>query len=903
MRIYPFILIIFISCFIATDLKAQVPNEEEVRKELEEKGITEAEIKERLLEKGIDLDEVDVLDPVAALEAERAIRETINELLAEKEEASEKEAEEENKEEQSNDEIPRDTLEMNELEIQEEKIDQEEEKIELEDTSDLIYGQHIFKNKAINLFNQSDQIKTSDSYILGTGDEIGVSIWGQAQYSQTYIVDSEGYISPDDLDRIYLKGISYGDAKELLSKRFRQIYVFNKNEFKATIASERELIVNISGEVEQPGAFNISSKNTAVNALIAAGGPTEIGSVRKIKVLKPGVPEKILDVYKYLNDPLIGEGFYLENNDVIHVPVIGQVVSLEGAVIRPRKYELIEGEGLLELFEIAGGFKSNAVLQNIQIKRFRNDKEEILDVNLNELMSTKRKFPLVNGDVVIVNEIQQEFTNFVELKGAISSPGKFAIGENSKLRDVLNKVQILPEAITEIASIKRLNPDGKSASWIWFNLEDVLLGRSDQEYILKPRDEVQINSQARFTDDQSFSVEGAVREPGEFQIDNSGSIRFSQAIFLAGGLRADADNYAYIFSKKYKGSNQTSYRKVNLEKAFENTEEDVFIKNGDVISVYSSLSNSETVTVTIDGAVSNPGEFVYDKSLSLKDIISLAGGFKITAAPYKIEIYRVVFDDRKKTEILPVNISVDENFETSEKQFIALEPFDLIYVREAPEFELHKTVTIEGEVKYKGKYPILNDNEKLSDIIARAGGLTDEAFAKGTTVYRDSLGGYVVNDLELAMDDYNSPYNLVLQAGDVISVPKTSNIVTIIGETRAKDLVDSKLTNNGVIHAPYQKGKSARYYIDEYAGGIGENGKSNLVTVTFPTGEVITSSRVLFFTKSPEVRPGSVIKIGSKNDEVFQNENKVDTDWGKVLTDSVAQATAILSLILLVQRL
>ena len=334
-----------------------------------------------------------------------------------------------------------------------------------------------------------------------------------------------------------------------------------------------------------------------------------------------------------------------------------------------------------------------------------------------------------------------------------------------------------------------------------------------------------------------------------------------------------------------------------------NGKDNVKIQNGDQISIYSKISESETVTVNIEGAVKRPGSFLYDASLNLRDVLSMAGGFKISAAPYKIDIYRLVFDDQKKSKTLAAHISITEDFQNDDAQFFELKPFDQIFVREAPEFEFHKTVNILGEVKYKGKYPILSDNEKLSDIIERAGGLTDEAFAKGTTLYRsiDSLG-YIVIDLETAMKNYNSPYNLVLQSGDRITIPKTSNIVSIVGETKAKDLVNNEITNNGVIHAPFQKGKSANFYIEKYAGGIGKNGKRNLVTVTFPTGDVKTSSRFLFFNKSPEVRPGSVIKVGSKLEEVSNEKSKTETDWGKVLTDSVAQATAILSLVLLVSR-
>jgi hypothetical protein len=281
----------------------------------------------------------------------------------------------------------------------------------------------------------------------------------------------------------------------------------------------------------------------------------------------------------------------------------------------------------------------------------------------------------------------------------------------------------------------------------------------------------------------------------------------------------------------------------------------------------------------------------------------MAGGFKIEAAPYKVEVYRLQFDDKKKSRTLVAHLSLNGDY-TSDKAF-KLKPFDQIYVREAPEFEFYRTVVIKGEVKFKGKYPVLKDNETITEIIERAGGLTDEAFLKGTTLFRnqDSLG-YVVIDLDEAMKNKKSHFNLIVQDGDVIRVPKISNIVTIVGETQAKDLASAEITNGGKIHAPYESGKNAEYYINKYAGGIGDKGKKELITVTFPTGDVRTVRKTLFWTRYPEVRSGSIIRIGSKaEEEKFKRENETKTDWGRVLTDSVAQATAILSLILLVNRI
>ena len=878
-------------------LSAQVSEEMAIEK-LEASGLTEETLREKLLERGIDIDNMDPNNPQEILLVEEAINEIV------KEHEDQKQEEYESKKNQQTVQIKEQTNEnKDELDkqVDESTEEQEPEEIAKEEGVNR-YGTHIFKNNELKVFQRSDQVKPSDDYILGPGDEVGISIWGYSQVSQTYEISKRGYISPDRMEPIFLTGLNFGEAKELLEKRFQTYYRFLSSEFKVSLAYARDISVSIVGEVEQAGTYTLSALNSAINALMAAGGPTDIGSVREIKLLKAGQDPIVVDIYKYLNDPSTVSQFAISDNDIIHVPVAQKMIELEGSVIREGIYELKEDENLVSLFELAGGFKANAVLQNIQVKRFEADEEKILDINFNTILEVNSDFNLLNGDAVKVNEIPDEFENYVTVEGAVNIPGKYAVDNGYTLLDVISKVDVKTTALTDVAYINRLNEDGKSSRYLFFNLTSLLEGDLSENLTLQAKDKIVIFNKSRFADRQEFKVSGAVREPDFFQIDQSGSISFKQAIFLAGGLNQEAADYAYIKRKKSNRSNDIEYIRVDIADINDPSLNDIKIMNGDDIVVYSNLDDDTFVYVKIEGAVKNPGEFVFDESLKLEDVLSMAGGFKIEAAPYKVEVYRLQFDDKKKSRTLVAHLSL--NGDGSSNDDFQLRAFDQIYVREAPEFEFYKTVVLEGEVKFKGKYPVLRDNETITDIIERAGGLTEEAFLKGTTLYRnqDSLG-YVVIDLEEAMKNRKSHFNLIVQDGDIINVPKISNIVTIIGETQAKDLASAEITNGGKIHAPYESGKNAEYYINKYAGGIGENGRKDLITVTFPTGDVRTVRKILFWSKYPEVRPGSVIKIGSKEEEEeFKRQNESKTDWGKVLTDSVAQATAILSLILLVNR-
>jgi len=871
--------------------------EDVARGQLEASGLTEEVLREKLLEKGIDIDNVNVDDPSEIIRVEEAI----NEIIQEQQESNLSD-EVLDKYEESKSSIKKDTVERQVVVIESEKSKNEKNTPPGPESKPYKYGQSIFINKELKVFQRTDKIKPSDDYILGPGDEIGISIWGLSQVSQTYEVSERGFISPDRMEPIFLTGLTFGEAKSLLEKRFQAYYRFSSSEFKATLSYARDISVSIVGEVNQPGTYTLSAINSALNALMAAGGPSNIGSLREIKLLKAGQEPILIDVYKYLNNPTTASNFAISDNDIIHVPVAQKLITLNGAIIRGGRYEMKKEENLVSLFELAGGFRANAVLQNIQVKRFESDEEKILDVNFNEILEDNSDFSLLNGDEVYVNEIPDDFENYVLVEGAVNIPGKYAVNEASKILDVISKVEVSKKALTDISYISRINDDGKSSKYIFFNLTKLLEGDLTDNLSLKPKDKIVIFSKSRFADSQEFKIGGAVRDPNAFPIDQTGSITFRQAIFLAGGLNANAADYAYIKRKKSNKSTDIEYIRVDISDINSESLDDIIIMNGDDVVIYSNLEDETFVYVKIDGAVKNPGEFVFDESLNLEDVLSMAGGFKIEAAPYKVEVYRLQFDDEKKSRTLVAHLSLKGDF-TSDNDF-ELKPFDQIYVREAPEFEFYKTVKVVGEVRFHGKYPVLKDNETITDIIERAGGFTDEAFLKGTTLFRNQNDlGYVVIDLEEAMNNKKSHFNLIVQDGDVIKVPKISNIVTIIGETQAKDLASTEITNGGKIHAPYESGKNAEYYIKKYAGGIGDKGKKELITVTFPTGDVRTVSKTLFWTKYPEVRPGSIIRIGSKEEEEkFKREHETKTDWGKVLTDSVAQATAILSLILLVNR-
>lgn len=884
-----------------------------IDRELKRRGLTEAEVRVRFEEKGIDLDNV-TADQLPQLEV------TLDQITKEIEEEKkaidnvaqkaegEKIIEEEAKiiAKDAGDKIQEavgDGATVEEA-IAEELVDQAQE--ELPPTR--IYGQQIFRNKTLKVFSQSDDVAPSPSYILGPGDKVNISIWGISQEDATYEINQSGFIKPTGMSRITLKGISYEKAKTLLQSRFSQFYRFRSEEFAVTISYARTINVNIYGDVFNPGSFTIPATNTAFNALVAAGGPTDIGSVRNIKLIRNNGDKQQMDVYEFMNNPAVSEDFQLSNNDIIFVSVAEKIVEIKGAVRRPLKYELLATEQLKNLLDYAGGLKENAYRTTIQIKRFENDEERIIDVKLGELMRGSSDFTLLNGDIITIPVIPKSYENFASVEGAVELPGEFEIVNGMRVSDLLKKGVLARDARMDLAYLVRAREDG-TASYERINIAEILANpTAATNYVLTDRDRLNVLSQKSFVDQDMISISGQVRNPREIKYDPAQSIRVADAIVLSGGLKPASTDFAYIRRQVLSSDRETEYVRVNLVNALSDASsgDNLELKANDSLIIYSKLDFLEKSTVSVSGAVRSPGEFTYDASLTLTDLLTLAGGLKLQAATNRIDVFRVQIFENEATKTVVATLEVDGNsFQVDGSNFV-LEPFDQVAVRSVADFELQQLVTLKGEVKFPGVYALLDDNERLTSLIKRAGGLTKEAFREGAVLTRNiEETGYVVFQLEEAMQNSSSNSNIIMKRGDVLEIPKQKDLVGIdLTNTLAFELYDTSVIRQKMINVPYTKGKSAKYYVDEYAAGIGENGKRRYMTVRHPSGEIERTKNFLFFKKYPKVEKGSVVSIGRKKEKPVKiKEEGESTDWGKVVASSMAQITAVLSLVLLVQQL
>lgn len=681
-------------------------------------------------------------------------------------------------------------------------------------STSVVFGHSFFKNNNIKFYDKANQLKAPDNYILGIGDEISVAIWGYSDFNGAFTIDEDGAINPKLVGRIYLKGLTFKDAKGLIAGKFKNVYDLNNSQIDITLTYSRVITVNIVGEVNNPGAFTIPAINTAFNALVTVGGIRSIGSVRKIYVKRGGQTIKTLDVYEYLMNPDSKQDFFLENNDYIFIPSSGRVVAINGQVKRPLGYELIENENLEAVIKYAGGFEAGAYRKRIQIKRFLNNQETVMDINYDSLTIAKKDFELMDGDNVLIRKIPEGFNNYVELTGPVKLPGKYEMKSGDRISDIINRAEgVLYDVFDSRAYVIRLNPDF-SKKYIPFNLKEVL--------------------------------------------ENSNS----------------------VFNIK--------------------------LQNLDIVKIFSKSYFKDEFMFSVMGAVRNPGDYGYGDGITLKDALYLAGGLKKEAAKNRIEISRAVDFVASsgvltpiRTIIKTIQVADDFKIDKTSESFI-IQPYDQILIRTAPDFELQKNVVLQGEVMYPGVYPILNKNEKLSDVIQRAGGLTQWAFPEGAKLNRQEFNaGFLFLKLQEVMNDTSSKYNYILKDGDVLSIPKVDQLVQISGLINYPEI--DKLKQ---ISVPFTNGKSARYYINNYGLGFEKNADKKKTYVLEAGGHIHRTKHFLFVKFYPKVTKGSSIVVPRKiiNEEKKKKESE-PINWNKQIEGFTIKLTGLATLWLIFTQL
>ena len=889
MQRYKKLLLLLILTASVLNVHGQTISEQDINRELEKRGIEKPVFEEELSKRGLTLDDLLRMSPAEILSMQDSIYQVLDSIEnAKPQDAIESEAV--NQIPSSLDEEPVSTIE--EAIVESEPVPQPASRQQA-----AIYGHQFYRDGNISVFRQADP-KPPRNYILGPGDEIAITLWGESLFEGVYVIDDLGYIKPQSMPRILLKGITYGQAIDKLKSTFSRFFRFGPDQFTATIRTARTISIGIFGQVVQPGSYTVSAINTALNALAAAGGPNDIGSVRNIRWLKSDGTSKVIDLYEYLNNPSISQNFYLQEGDIIQVPPAEKVVRIEGQVRQPYAYELLATEGLNELIDYAAGFTATAYLQNLQISRISLDEQSLIDVPYRNMTTNGENVSLRDGDRVTINAIPDQFLNVVTISGAVNLEGTYQIVEGMRIRDVIED-QINERSYLEKALLKRNNFDG-TFELVTFRPSDVLADRNiGSNRLIRKGDAIEIYDKARYESTYTVEIQGAVRAAGSFPYDESNQLVASELIQLAGGLREDAHDYGFIIRKSLR-TNQLEYIQIELQDA-----DTILLRQDDVLLIQSQIDFQDEAFVTIQGAVRQGGRYPYSENVTLADLIKLAKGTTINAALNRVEVSRLLLRENQAAEIQIANLELNADYEIIGSEAYKVFPYDIITIRPVPNFKFQRSVSINGEVTYPGPYTLLSDEERLYDIIERAGGLSPSAFAAGATLYRpEDSTGFIIIDLPAVMQNKNIASNIRLRSGDEIFIPKSKEFVRLIGAINARESLDPNKERGDGISVAYNGRRSAQYYIDQYAAGLNDNADPKSITVQYPNGKTKRSSKFLFLRFSPKVEPGAVITVSNKPPEQENAEAEGErVDWGEVLATTVTQATAVLTLILLLDRI
>ncbi len=861
--------------------------------ELQKRGLNETEVRARLLANGIDVDNI---SPTEYASYQDRVVSILNQMQAEKASAAAESAPAASMASEvatTAQDAPVTTTGEAAAEAALE-VALDENNVSDTEGND-IYGHSLFTGQGLDVFRTTDGAQAPDTYVLGEGDEVHISIFGSSQTEIHQRISADGSIQPAGSGKIFLKGMTIAQARQAIRSKLASHYSFREDQIAVTITTARTIQVGIYGEVGVQGGFTLSALNSVFNAVAAAGGPRAMGSVRNIQLSRGGKNTR-LDLYTYMTKPDPKVQYDLQNGDVLYIPVAQNIVRISGAVNRPMRYEMIQGEGLKELIQYAGGLVYNAYMDFVQVERYENGERKFLEFNLADVMSGKQKVDLHNGDAVRIHQSNVPMENYVAINGDVYYGGNYDLEGNSSLQGLIEKAKPRYTAKTDFVFVERTRPD-ETVEILTVPFPGVD-GNGDFE--LQARDVVRVLEQSAYRDVETIAVNGQVRSPFSRQFGLNDRMTVKQAIEYAGGLKESVFPVAYIYRKDLTNPAKMQYLQISLQ-----DDGEMELQPGDRLNIYDNTTYTNVGEIRVSGAVKNPFGTTFDESLTLHDMLVMAGGFEVGAAFDRVEVFRLDISAKDEVKLEQITLEVDQDYNLVGQEF-QLQPFDHIVVRRTPNFTMGRTVEINGRVKYPGSYVLEDNKTQLWEIIQMAGGLLDDAdpYARLFRTY-NNRGNIGLDLREVKSNKGSLKSDPILMDGDVINIVRLENTVTIreTGTRMAQYVPDEYASTQKLI--VYQGKHSAAWYVRHYAGGFQKLADKNSVTVTFPNNQSESTKRFFLGIRNyPDVEPGGVITMRideEKRERIEKPKEKID--WGNELRTSLSTLTSVISLIILVDRL
>ena len=656
-----------------------------------------------------------------------------------------------------------------------------------------VFGRNIFNTRNLT-FEPSVNLATPPNYRLGPGDEVIIDIWGTSQNTIRQQISPDGTINIEKIGPVSLSGMTVSEANEYLKRVLGKTYsgldaLDGTLEIRLTLGNARTIQINVMGEVVQPGTYALSSFSTVFHALYRAGGVNEIGSLRNVQVTRNGKTVAKVDVYDFIMKGKTQDDIRLQEGDVIIVPAYEALVQISGNVKRPMKFEMKKNETLATLINYAGGFSADAYTRSLRVVRQNGEEYEINTVKEIDYSA----YPMRNGDVVTAEAILNRFTNKLEVRGAVYRPGIYQLnGEINTVRALVNEAKgLMGDAFTNRAVLQR-------------EREDLT----------------------------------------------------------------------------------TEIISVDVRSIMAGTSPDIPLQKNDILYIPSIHDLEDRGDVAIFGEVAKPDSYSYSDNMTLEDLIIRAGGLRESASTVRVDVSRRIKDPKSTHSTDSIGqmftFALKDGFVIDGEQGFTLQPYDQVFVRRSPGYQAQQNVQVTGEVIFGGTYAMTTTEERLSDLVKKAGGATPKAYLRGAKLIRvandeekkrmrdvinlmnrqfgeammDSLGIRVEDtfsvgiDLEKAMAQPGSEYDLVLREGDVLSVPKLNNTVKVNGAVMMPNTVG------------YLNDKNANYYLDQ-AGGYALNAKKSKKFVIYMNGQV---ARIKGRSKD-KIEPGCEIIVPSKKNK------------------------------------
>ena len=689
-----------------------------------------------------------------------------------------------------------------------------------------LFGASLFANSNLT-FEPNLRMATPVDYQLGPDDEILIDIYGYSEASYQLKVSPEGTINIPMVGIVSVGGATIEQASARIRSRLAGIYSglrTGTTSVNISLGRIRSIRVILTGEILKPGTYTLPSVATVFNALYASGGPTENGSFRTIQVIRGGSTIAVLDVYDFLLHGSLKNNLRLQDQDVIRIPTYKNRVEVTGQVKREGIYETMPGESLSNLIKFAGDFNEKAYKARIKVLKTTETERKIEDVTSNNFSTYEPS----SGDHYFIDKILDRYKNRIKVNGAVFRPGEYELTEGLTLTQLIHKAEGLKEdAFVNRGYITRVKDD-LTSEMLTFNTREVIAGKVG----------------------------------------------------------------------------------------------DISLRREDIVNIPSIFDLKEEYSLTINGEVRNPGNFDYAENTSLEALIIKAGGLKESATPKRIEISRRVKNNNSQSDTTQTAqvfyVNVDRDLKEAASNFI-LQPFDIVSVRPSPGYQVQKLVKIEGEVLYPGSYAISNKNERISDLIKRAGGITSEAYTEGASLKRSSkketqsdveqesyklqqfqalqkasndsldlnLGDvsirndYVGIDMPRIMRHPHEKYDLLLEDGDVLFIPKQLQTVKVSGEV---------LSPSSVV---FSSSKNFRQYVME-SGGFSSKALKKRSYITYANGGSSGTKKFLFFNNYPSVKPGAEIFVPRKE----ERKNKLSTSEVVAISTGVATIATLIFTIL-----